>query len=87
MLFWFKAPVDVEPEVGSLPLQAPDAEQEVALVEVQVMVLLCPDETAVGEALKATVGAGVIVVGPKKLVTSTSKARVQEPLPFLPWPA
>ena len=43
-----------------------------ALVEVQVKVLDWPAVTVVGEALRATVGAGVGGgVGPKKLVTST----------------
>lgn len=61
----------IEPEVGSLPLQAPDALQAVALVELQVSVLDWPAFTVVGEALRANVGGVVTVVGPKKLVTST----------------
>ena len=61
-----------EPDVAFVPLQAPDAVQEEALVEVQVKVLAWPAVTELGEALKATVGAGVGGgVGPKKLVTST----------------
>ena len=67
------APVETEPDVGSLPLHAPEATQEVALVDAQVKVLDWPADTEVGEALRAIVGAGVMVVGPKKLVTSTSR--------------
>lgn len=55
---WFRAPVEVEPFVGSVPLQVPEAVQEVALVEDQVSVELWPAVTEVGEALKATVGTG-----------------------------
>jgi len=53
-----------EPEVGSLPLQAPLALQAVALVEFQVRVEAWPAVTLVGEADKVTVGAGVITFGP-----------------------
>ena len=56
------APVETEPDVGSLPLHAPEAVQDVALVEVQVKVLDWPEVTDVGEALRATVGAGVTIV-------------------------
>jgi hypothetical protein len=48
------------PEVALLPLHAPDAVQEVALVDDHVRVALPPDVTEVGEAEMTTVG---IVVG------------------------
>ena len=68
----FKAPVDLLPLVGSAPLQAPVAEQLVALVVDQVKVLLPPADTLVGEALKAIVGAGAGgAVAPYKVTTST----------------
>jgi hypothetical protein len=50
------APVVVEPLVASLPLQPPDAVQEVALVEDQVNVELPPLATLVGAALSETLG-------------------------------
>ena len=64
MLVWFKAPELVEPEVGSDPLQAPLALQELALVLFQVKVLAAPADTVVGEALSVTVGVGGGVAGP-----------------------
>lgn len=51
------APVDWEPCVARLPDQAPEALQEVALVEDQLRVALPPLETALGPTLKSTVGA------------------------------
>jgi hypothetical protein len=57
--------------VAWLPLQAPEAVQDVASVEFQVSVDELPALTLVGVALKLTVGAGVGTgVGPKKEVTS-----------------
>jgi hypothetical protein len=70
VLFWLRAPLEILPLVGSLPLQAPDAVQAVALVEAHVIVLDWPEATDVGEALRATVGGRVTTLGPKKLVTS-----------------
>ena len=55
----FRAPVEVELLRGSVPLQAPEAVQEVALVEFQVRVAAEPAVTDVGVALRLTVGAGV----------------------------
>jgi hypothetical protein len=52
------APVDCEPLVATDPLQAPEAVQDVALVEDQVKVELPPLDTVLGFALIATVGAG-----------------------------
>jgi hypothetical protein len=52
----------VEPLVGSLPLHAPEALQEVALVEDQVNVELPPLAIVLGFALRETVGAGVVTV-------------------------
>lgn len=51
------APVLAEPEVGRLPLHAPDAVQLVAFVEFQVSELLPPLETLVGLADRFTTGA------------------------------
>ena len=84
---WFRAPVDVLPAVGSLPLQELKAVQEVALVLFQVRVEAEPAVTDVGVADKETVGAGGgTELGPKKLVMSRYKSLEQAPLPFLPCP-
>jgi hypothetical protein len=50
--------VDFEPLAGSLPDQAPEAEQEVAFVADQVSVELLPLITELGLALRLIVGAG-----------------------------
>jgi hypothetical protein len=52
------APVLWVPLVASVPLHAPDAAQEVALLEDQVSSLGAPGLTVVGEALMDAVGAG-----------------------------
>ena len=52
-----------DPEVALAPDQAPDAEQEVALVDDQVNVESEPTTTEVGLAEKFTVGAGTGGVG------------------------
>ena len=52
------APVLREPLVDSLPLQPPEAVQEVAWVVDHVRVALAPFATVLGLALKAMVGAG-----------------------------
>lgn len=54
--------MDCEPLVASLPDQAPDATQEVALVEVQDRVEALPLVTVLGLALRATVGASELTV-------------------------
>jgi len=54
--------VDCEPLVASLLDQAPDATQEVALVEVHDSVEVPPLVTVLGLALKVTVGAGEVTV-------------------------
>jgi hypothetical protein len=51
--------VECDPLVASLPLQPPDAAQEVALVDDQDRVEPAPLATVLGLALKLTVGAGV----------------------------
>jgi len=51
------APVDCEPLTASVPLQAPEAVQEVAFVADQVKVELPPLATELGLAAKLTVGA------------------------------
>jgi hypothetical protein len=52
--------VDCVPLVALVPLQAPDAVQEVALVVDQVSVELPPLETVLGLAVKVTTGEGVV---------------------------
>ena len=56
------APVDCEPLRGWLPDQAPEALQEVALVDDQVRFEALPLATVLGLALRLTVGAGVVTV-------------------------
>jgi hypothetical protein len=53
-----RGPVDCEPLGALAPDQAPEALQEVALAEVQFNVALLPLATALGPALRLTVGAG-----------------------------
>jgi hypothetical protein len=62
VVFALRAPVDCDPLVVSGPLHAPDAVQELALVEDQVKVELPPLATVVGLALTVTVGVGVMTV-------------------------
>ncbi len=54
--------MDWDPLVASVPVQPPEAVQEVALVELHVRVALLPETTLVGLTLKLTVGAGVVTV-------------------------
>ena len=58
MLDVINAPLDWLPEVPLLPDQAPEAVQEVALVEDQVSVEDAPLATEVGFAVSDTVGSG-----------------------------
>jgi hypothetical protein len=60
--FALSAPVDTEPLAGSLPDHAPEAAQEVALVEDQVSVVALPLATVLGLALSVRVGAGEVTV-------------------------
>jgi hypothetical protein len=53
-------PVDCEPLIGLLPLQAPEAVQAVAFVADQVSVELVPLDTELGAALIKTVGAAAL---------------------------
>ena len=62
MAFALSAPVDTEPLAGSLPDHAPEAVQEVALVEDQVSVAALPLATVLGLALSVRVGAGEVTV-------------------------
>lgn len=57
-----RLPVTSEPEVALLPLQPPEALQEVALVLLQVRVEAEPEVTEVGEAEKEMVGGLLWVV-------------------------
>ncbi len=52
------APVDCDPLIALVPVQAPEATQEVALVAAQVRVLAPPFATLLGLAARLTVGAG-----------------------------
>lgn len=64
-LYWVvavNAAVLCEPLVGSEPLQPPEAEQLVALVEDHVSTELAPLATVVGLAASVTVGAGAVTV-------------------------
>ncbi len=56
------APVDCEPLIALLPDQAPEALQEVVLVDDQVNVDAAPLLTVLGVAEKLTVGAGAVTV-------------------------
>jgi hypothetical protein len=56
------APVEREPLVASLPLQAPEAVQAVAFVDDHDRVELAPLDTVLGLALKVTVGAAAVTV-------------------------
>jgi hypothetical protein len=58
------APVETDPLAALTPLQAPEAVQEAVFVELQVRVLEPPAVRLVGEALRETVGAGLINAGP-----------------------
>lgn len=62
MVFVVSAPVDCEPLVDSLPLQPPEAVQEVAFVDDQDNVEALPLATVVGLALRVTVGVGEVTV-------------------------
>lgn len=53
-----RLPVEVDPLVGSAPLQPPEAVQPVASVELQVSVEAVPLETVAGFAVSVTVGNG-----------------------------
>jgi hypothetical protein len=50
------------PLVASVPVQPPDAVQEVALVLDQVSIELAPEAIVVGFAVKVAVGAGEVTV-------------------------
>ena len=54
------APVDQVPLVAMGPLQPPEAVQAVAFCELHVKVAMPPLDTAAGEAVNVTVGAGVV---------------------------
>ena len=58
MAFEDSAPVDCEPLMDLVPVQPPEATQEVALVADQERVLAPPLATLLGLAERLTVGAG-----------------------------
>ncbi len=60
VLVALSAPVDCEPRTASLPDQAPEAAQEVALTADQVSVALPPVATVLGPTLNVTVGIGAL---------------------------
>ena len=72
--FVVNAPVLWVPEVPLAPDQAPDPEQLVAFVVLQVSCDDVPDCTLVGDAVMLTVGAGVVT-------TSAAVCAMEPPLP------
>ncbi|KKU70861.1 MAG: hypothetical protein UX97_C0019G0003 [Candidatus Beckwithbacteria bacterium GW2011_GWA2_47_25] len=62
--FAVRLPVDCDPEVDLVPDQAPEAVQEVTLVEDHVRVEAVPDVIEVGLAVRETVGTGLVVPDP-----------------------
>ncbi len=54
--------MECDPLVASLPLQPPEAVQDVAFLDDQDSVELLPLATVLGLALKLTVGAGEVTV-------------------------
>jgi hypothetical protein len=76
------APVACVPLAATAPLQAPDAVQAVALVEVQVSIEEAPLARVVGAAINVTVGAGTTVGAsagaeppPPQALVSTAQVR------------
>ena len=69
-----RAPVLCVPLGDLVPLQPPEAVQEVALVELQVKVEAAPRATEIGFAVRVTVAAGVTV-------TVTVEALLVPPVP------
>jgi hypothetical protein len=63
-----RAPVDFVPLVATVPLQAPEAVHEVALVEFQVMLEVPPEVMLAGEALSEIVGTAVALDPPPQAV-------------------
>ena len=63
-----------------LPLQPPEAVQEVALVELQVRVALCPAVMLVGLAESETVGVGVGVGVEVTVTVALAEAEPPEPV-------
>ena len=57
--FAVRLPVDCDPEVDLVPDQAPEAVQEVTLVEDHVRVEAVPDVIEVGLAVREMVGTGL----------------------------
>jgi len=74
------APVPCVPFTGSVPLQAPEAVHEVALVEDHVKVDPLPLATLVGLALIDTVG-GAVAVGEAVLTVTVADWTVLPPVP------
>jgi hypothetical protein len=60
LVFVVRAAVLWEPLVALLPVQPPEAVQDVALVEDQVRVEVAPLATVLGLAVRVTAGAGVV---------------------------
>jgi hypothetical protein len=56
-----RAPVDWEPLIAWLPVQPPEAVQEVALLDTQLKVVLPPLVMVLGLALMLTVALGVLL--------------------------
>jgi hypothetical protein len=74
-----RAPTLCVPLVALLPLQLPDAVQDVAFVEVQVSVDAAPLATDVGFAVNVTVGAGsTVTVAVATLLVPPAPVQVNE---------
>lgn len=78
VVFALSVPVDLEPLVGSLPDQPPDAVQAVALVAAHVNVELAPLATVLGLALNFTVAVGAAVTVTVAVCTAFPPAPVQD---------
>ena len=78
LLLALSAPVDWLPEVVLLPDHAPEAVQEVALVDDQVSVEDAPLATEVGFAVSDTVGRGSTVTVAEALALPPEPVQVRE---------
>ena len=85
VLVFASAPVDALPIVAFVPDHAPEAVQDVALVEDQVSVAAFPTNTLVGLALKVSVGSGrtvtitfeeVLPPSPTQVICNPARTRV-----------
>ena len=71
------------PESGKVPDHEPEAEQELASVELHVSVTLCPTVNAVGDAMMMTFGAGVVLPPPPQAVSTVARNSGKKILKFM----